>query len=180
MPKKENTYGASDTGNWNVASRFAEVKIMLPLEKCDFYEDVARFGHHSYLEQLMNYNIPTEVLKLTALDRLVNELIKIAKNSMFAMKRQGTKTKMEQIVKRLEDTKKTFGLLSKQQRNDVRRTSSITIDKETFDKVLKVVLEIKSEINYPLNQNHLIFTDMEDFSPAAAKEQIKTGLVNVG
>ena len=106
MPKKEDTYGASDTGNWNVASRFAEIKIMLPLEKCDFYEDVAKFGYHSYIEELMNQGISKELLKLTALNRLVNELIKVAKNSMFAMKKKGTKEAMKQFVERLEEIKK--------------------------------------------------------------------------
>ena len=177
---KGDTYGASETGNWNVASRFAEVKIMLPLEKCDFYEDVAKFGYHSYLEELANYGISSDVFKLTALDRLVNELIKIAKTSMFAMKMSGTKDKMAEIVTRLEEVKKTFPKLSKKQSNMVRKTSTIKIHEKEFLAVLGVVLDIKSEINEPLNQNHLIFTDKEEFDPKAAKEQMKKGIMETG
>lgn len=177
---KEDRYGSSETGNWNVASRFAEVKIMVPLEKCDFYEDVAKFGYHSYLEELMNYGIPTDILKLTALDRLVNELMKIADNSMFAMKKAGTKKQMKNIKERLEDVMKVFPTLATEKRDNIRKTSSVKIDEEIFKEVLKVVLKIKSEINEPLNKNDLIFTDTYEFDPKAAKEQIKSGLIETG
>ena len=175
---KESAYGASETGNWNVASRFAEVKIMLPLEKCDFYEDVAKFGYHSYLDELVNYGIPTDVLRITALNRLVEELIKIAKNSMFAMKTKGTKDNLKGMVDKLVNVKKTFPKLSKI--NKIRRSSVVTIKQEDFSNVLEVVLEIKSEINEPLNRNHLIFTDREEFDPKAAKAQIKGELKEKG
>lgn len=171
MPKKEETYGTSETGNWNVASRFAEIKIMIPLEKCDFYEDVAKFGYHSYVEQLIG-NINADTLKFTALERLVEELMKIAKNSMFAMKKSGTKETMDNLVKRLLDIKKILPLLKKEKRDEIRHSKSMNIDEKNFKAVLELVLDIKSEMNFPLNQNHLIFTDKEEFDPKEFKKSV--------
>ena len=58
-----------------------------------------------------------------------------------------------------------------------KRTS---INLELFEKVLKQILEIKSNINEPLNKNHLIFTDREEFDPSAFKKSLKDRMVNRG
>lgn len=182
MPKKDISTGEkmiSDTGNWNVASDFAKIKIMVPLAKCEYYEDIATFGYESMIEELMGYNIQNDSIKYTALGRLIKELIKICKNSMFAMKKGNTKADLLIHEKNLDKLRKLVHLTINTKNNNVTKTKEITIN-ERFNEFLDVVLKIKSEINIPLNKNHLIFTDKEEFDPHAYKTSLKDRMTHKG
>ncbi len=183
MPKKDISTGEmiiSDTGNWNVASDFARIKIMTPLAKCDYFEDIARFGSESIIEELMGFQIQDDLVRYTGLKRLINELLKICKNSRFAMKKGNTKTTLEDYEKELKRIKNILHLLIRIRKNDVNKTRELIIIPEKFDKTLEIILEIKSSINTPLNQNHLIFTDREEFDLRAFKELKKKQMVERG
>ncbi len=183
MPKKDYSTGESiisESGNWNVASDFARVKIMIPLAKCDYYEDIATFGYESIIDELMGYSIPNDFVRHTGLKRLVKELIRICKNSKFAMKKPKTKEDMKKYEEKLEKIKEVLPLLVNMKKNHATKTEELRIIPEKFEKVLHVVLEIKSGINFPLNQNHLIFTDKEEFDPHAYKNAMKERMTHRG
>ena len=178
--KKEEGYNVSELGNWNVASDFSRLKVMKPLYLCDLYENVARFGHDNFLDQLENLNLPMDVLRLNGFVRLVNELLKLIKNTKFAMKKGKTKEDMEGHEEKLKKILKTLPALSKTIVNNRRNTKQVKINNERYNAVLDIVLEIKSKINEPLNKNHLIFTDKEEFDPRKYKSQIIDGAVSRG
>ena len=183
MPKKDYSTGEniiSDTGNWNVASDFARIKIMLPLAKCDYYEDISKFGYESIADELMGYQIPNDFIRHTGFKRLVNELLKICKNSRFAMKKGNTKKDLKELEEKLKQVRKVLHLLVKIREDRLNKTSELIIIPEKFDKALEIVLEIKSFINNPLNQNHLIFTDKEEFDIHAYKKAKKERMVSSG
>ncbi len=176
MPKKDSTTGEpiiSETGNWNVASDFARVKIMNPQSKCEYYEDIATFGYDTIIEELMNYSIPNDLVKFTGLKRLVRELIKLCKNTRFAMKRENTKGELDDYEKALKQIKTILPSLINIKRDHVNKTEELVIISEKYNKVLEIVLEIKASINIPLNKNHLIFTDREEFDPNVYKKLMK-------
>lgn len=166
-------YNVSETGNWNVAAEYSKLKIMKPLFLCDIYQDIAKFGHHTILDQLENHGLSGDELRIEGYDRLVNELIKLCDNAHFACKVGKTREKLEEHTKRLEKALLIIPVLSKVIVNQRLGTKQLTIRKEPFGKALKEVLKIKKEINEPLNKNHLIFTDKETFDPIAYKEMIK-------
>ncbi len=183
MPKKDSSTGEaiiSETGNWNVASDFARIKIMTPLAKCDYYEDIAKFGSESIIEELINYQIPNDLIRYTGLKRLVDELLRICKNSRFAMRKEKTKEDLKSYEDKLNGIKKVLHLLVYVKKNNINRSEELTIIPEKFDKVFEVVLEIKSSINIPLNKNHLIFTDKEEFDIHAYKKSMKGRMVGKG
>ncbi len=183
MPKKDTTTGESvisESGNWNVASDFARIKIMIPLSKCEYYEDIAKFGYESIAEELIGYDIPNDLVRYTGLKRLVNELIKVCKNSRFAMKKGKTKEKLKEYEETLEKIKKVLHILVRIKINNVNKTKELIIITEKFDKIFEIVLEIKSSINSPLNQNHLIFTDKEEFDAHAYKISMKERMIHRG
>lgn len=183
MPKTDSSTGEmiiSDTGNWNVASDFARIKIMVPLAKCDYYEDVAKFGSESIIEELMGFQIQDDFVKYTGFKRLINELLKICKNSKFAMKKGKTKETLGDYEKELKRIKNVLHLLVKVTKNDINKTRELKIIPEKFDKTLEIVLDIKSSINTPLNQNHLIFTDKEEFDIRAYKKSQKERMTERG
>ena len=183
MPKKDISTGEtiiSESGNWNVASDFARIKIMMPLAKCDYYEDIAKFGCESIIEELMGYQIQNDFVRYTGLKRLINELLRICKNSKFAMKKENTKKELKIYEDKLLKIKDVLHLLVKVKKNEISKTTELTIIEEKFDNVFDIVLEIKSLINTPLNKNHLIFTDKEDFDPHAYKKAMKERMIDRG
>ena len=183
MPKKDSTTGEaiiSESGNWNVASDFSRIKIMTPLAKCEYYEDITRFGYESIIEELMGHEIPNDLVRYTALRRLISELIKVCKNSKFAMKKGKTKEKIKEYEEHLKKIKRILPGLVDIKSNNINRTKELIIISEKFDKVFEIVLELKSSINVPLNQNHLIFTDKEEFDPHAYKQSMKERMIRRG
>lgn len=168
--KKEEGYNVSEIGNWNVASDYSRLKIMKPLDFCDHYENIARFGYDTLIDQLENYSISIDELKLIGFERLVNELIKLCGNSKFAMKTKGTEKTLNNYEKKLKEVREVIPILSKTVQKG--RKKKLSLDKVKYYKLLDFVIEIKSKINGPLNKNNLIFMDKQKFDPKAYKKQI--------
>ena len=172
MDKKEEGYNISETGNWNVAADYSRLKIMKPLYNCDIYENIAKFGYNSLQEQLENYGIPEESLRLMGLDRLIHELLKLIKNAKLAMKKPKTKDTLIGYEEILKSLLIYTPQVSSVKVNQVRKTKETKIDEKLFNMILNKVLDIKEKINEPLNKNDLIFTSKEEFDPAAYKKMI--------
>lgn len=173
MPKKDvlsDDYIISETGNWNVAADYSKLKIMKNLYLADEYSNIALFGYDSMLEELEN-PFPVDVLKLKGFERLINCLIMLIDNTLFAIKKGG-KSGLKDHRKQLQKILKIMPTLSKVISSQRTKTKKIQINYEKYNKVLEIVLDIKSKINEPLNKNHLIFTDTEEFDPQKYKEQI--------
>lgn len=182
MPKKDNSDNVmiSELGTWNVAARFAEEKVMKPLVKCDIYEDIARFGHDSLLDELENLDqIPIALLKMKGLSRLLNELLKISKNTMFSMKKSGTKEALTKIMDNLVLIKKKLPDAYKKDYNAISREEELVLT-NLFPLLVEKTSDLKMALNTPLNKNHLIFTDKEEFDPVAFKDRFKKRMIDKG
>lgn len=183
MPKKDygsDEYVISETGNWNVAADFSREKIMKPMIKCDFYEDIAKFGEENIIEELMGYGLPHDMIRFSGFRRLVEELIKLCNNAKFAMKKPGTKDELHGYKDILEKIRKSFPLLYETKKDNYKKTQQIKLIEDKFEKALLLTIEIKSDLNEPLNKNHLIFTDKEEFDPQAFKEKLKNRITDKG
>lgn len=172
----------SESGNWNVADQFVKTKIMKPLYFCDTYEDIAYFGYESIADQLINYQAPpNDFIRIKAMQRLVNELIKLINNAKFALKVANTKNEVLKYKAQLKSILPVIPKLLKVSQNQIHKTKTYKIKNiELFDELLEKISEIKSKINEPLNRNHLIFTDKEEFDPKKFKERIKNRIKNQG
>ncbi len=185
MPKNNvgdvDDFTISETGNWNVADSFAQLKIMKPMINCEVYEDLSIYGFDSFSEELMNYDIPHEELRAKGLLRLINELMRLIKNTRFAMKRDKTEEEMDKFhddLKRIRD--EVFPHTYKPTTNHGTKVKGVKLIEPLFTKTLEAVSKIKSDMNSPLNRNHLIFVDKEEFDPKAFKERIKERMINKG
>lgn len=168
--KKEEGYNVSELGNWNVASDYSRLKIMKPLDYADHYENIARFGYDTLIEQLENFGIPLDTLKIIGFERLLTELIKLCGNSKFAMKVGNTRKELEELETKLKSIRKVMPLLSRTVVKQKKKT--IILNEEVYYKTLDYLIDIKAKLNEPLNKNHLIFTDKQEFDPKAYKKQI--------
>lgn len=172
----------SESGNWNVADSFSKSKIMRPLNLCDYYEDVALFGYEALVDELASWEAPpNDLIKYKAIRRLVKTLIRVIDNSKFALKRGNTRKEAlsykQQLLKIEEIIPALFRVLS----DETTGTSSIAIVNLTsYDQVINQISKIKSKINEPLNKNHLIFTDKEEFDPVAYKKSLKKRMTDQG
>lgn len=183
MPKKDGSESVvSETGNWNVADQYTKNKIMRPLNRCDYYEDIAYFGYESIAEELGNYQAPpNDLVRVKAMKRLIMELIRVIDNSKFALKKGGTKKTILKYKENLQTLHSALPNLIHISRNRVAGTSSVSIKNPVlFEEILKKISEIKSKINEPLNANHLIFVDKEEFDPRKFKQTKKDRMINQG
>lgn len=171
----------SESGNWNVADQYTKSKIMRPLNLCDYYEDIATFGHETIADELINYSAPpNDVIKYKALLRLLHELIRLIDNCKFALKKAKTKEEVLGYKKQLIDLQTMVPKLIKSKVNQSgSRVIQIT-NHSQFESLLSLVCKIKSKINEPLNKNHLIFTDREEFDPKGFKKDLKDRMVHKG
>lgn len=171
----------SETGNWNVADRFTKVKIMLPMAKCEMYEDLAQFGYDDFIDEIINYyNVPMDVTRLKGLTHLIKELLKICKNVKFAMKKAGTKQELQKYEDQLKSIQKVIPSVYKIHFDQIRKTKNIVLIESKFDVILERVIEIKSKINEPLNKNDLIFVSKEEFDPKEFKKKMMERMANKG
>ena len=168
MTKREEGYNVSDTGNWNVASDFSKFKIMEPLRLADGYSNIATFGHDDFYAEVGN--VPIDVLKIMGFERLVECLITLIDNALFAIK-YGNQD-LVNFKKELLRIKKIIPVLYKVKTNQIKKTKELEIEMVSYKEVLERVKVIKSEINIPLNKNHLIYTDKVEFDPQKYKEQV--------
>ena len=180
MPKKNFSEEdiISDYGNWNVAADYSRLKIMKQLYLADEYETIATFGFSDLLDEL-NIETNVDVLKIRGFRRLIKSLIMVIDNSIFAVKG----THKEDLVKLRKKLNRYWDVLPKlftYQVNQKIKTKELKIKPEEYDLALTGVIEIKSEINAPLNRYDLIFTHKEEFDAAAAKAALKKRLTEVG
>ena len=167
--KREEGYNISDTGNWNVASDFSRLKIMKHLHLSDIYSNIATFGYDDFYGELPN-DFSIDYNKIMGFERLLECLITLIDNSSFAVKRDGDVLK--KLKEELLRIKKIIPVLYKIQRNQIKKTQQLIINHENYKQVLERVKNIKSKINEPLNKNHLIYTDKEEFDPQRYKKEI--------
>lgn len=171
MASKDEGYNISETGNWNVASDYAKLKIMKPLYLSDEYEIIATFGTSELIEEFQ-VNVPIDVLKLKGFKRLIKSLLMLINNTKFAITKKADKKTMEKCKEDLEEIEKIIPALFKTKFNQITKQKQIVIKPEKYNRILNRVLEIKASINEPMNKYDLIFTTKEEFDPKKYKKKV--------
>lgn len=93
-------------------------------------------------------------------------------NTIFAIKKPKDKQLFLDWKAELERIYEIIPALYMNKVNSITKTKEVFIKKESYEKVLKRVVEIKSNINDPLNRNDLIFRYVEEFDPVKYKEEM--------
>jgi len=181
MPKKSefDSPEMSEYGNWNVAADYSKLKIMKQLYLADEYETIATFGFVDFIDEL-NFNVNTDVLKIRGFKRLIKSLLMVINNTRFAIRKKTDKEKIDKFKEELERFWKVMPVLYSYKTNQKEKTKELRINEKDYNKAMERVIEIKAEINEPLNKYDLIFTHKEEFDPTKAKEMIKFGLIRKG
>jgi len=128
MGKRDEGYNISDTGNWNVASDYSRLKIMKPLYLSDEYSNIAIFGTSSLLEEL-EVDVPLDYLRFSGFKRLVNCLILLIDNTLFAVNDKDKKVLKKFKVELVKITK-FRNVLSKIKVSQIKKTKTFSLIEE--------------------------------------------------
>lgn len=163
----------SETGNWNVAQIYSNLKVMKLLYLADELENIAVFGSADIVEDILAsiQGINKDELRLTGYRRLLRTLLMLINNTKFAVRKNG-KEKLEEYERELKQFEKNIFLLYGWRVNNVKKIRSIHIDENKFKMALERVIELKGLINSPLNDADLIFTSKPQIDAKEMKRKI--------
>lgn len=176
MPK--NNFEQSDTGNWNVAAKFTDVKIMNWLAKADDMEVVAIFGVYDFEDEFQIDEQLKKIARIRALKRLRHILDMVVNNTKFAIRKKEDKETFTKYLETLKKIKDTMGCV--EDKKTIRNKTIIDIHEKNFSQYLDILVQMKAEINEPLNRADLIFTHREEFDPKKAKQDMLKNLAEEG
>lgn len=161
----------SDTGNWNVAFDYIKFKVSKLLIELDEYQEISQYGTASIIEEFVVGESDKDIAKIKGIYRFHSTLMMLIENTFFAIKKDNDK---EIMKKHYRDLKRIKPLLQEVKlRKMINGRMRESIDEEVFNKILDMLIEIKSKINIPLNNSDLIFNSVEDFDPDKMKFDIK-------
>lgn len=169
----------TESGNWNVAKHYSEIKIMKWLVLIDEYETIARFGTSDMLEEFNLDENFKNVARIKAIKRLHHAITKLIDNTIFALKKKD-KEKFTDYKKDLKVIESVIPTIEFNTINQKAKTSAIVINEDRFIFVLETLIKINTKMLDPLNDASLIFTPVEEFDPMKIKEKIAEQLVNQG
>lgn len=172
-------YDISETGNWNVAKPYTELKIMKHLFLADEYELICTFGTSDLIEEFVVDEDTKNLAKIKALSRLHKTLSLVISNTKFAVKGNG-KNKLTELQECLKEIYPLLPEVQMKKRNQADGTVRIRIREKLFDNILSLLLRIKEDMLLPLNEADLIFTSVDEFDPDKYKQEVMEDLINMG
>jgi len=148
-----------DTGNWNSAPQYADLKIMRQLFLIDEYYTIAKFGFSSLLDELTIQDFNKEMLKIKGIKRLISSLLLLISNVYFALPKKETQHRelLDKFEKELMDMEDHINDLVISVTQIQLKKRILKINEKKFKEFLRKLYFIKKEINDPLNNANLIF-----------------------
>lgn len=158
---------------WTVDKGFSYTHVLLPLIECEKLITICQNGAETIEEQLSL--TPEEITRnrITAIGRVYNELSRIPKRVKFTISGANLKQlKLQQNkLREIKDLMKDLTIIKVDQVNEKSYTS---IDENKFELCLGVLIDVLSDIKFPLK--HLIFrADEDDDIDAIIKDIVEGG-----
>lgn len=166
----------SKSDSWNVADGFTKLKILKPLVEMDKLIKIAIYGAESIEEtfNLLQYPEMRTMLRIEALNRLIDVLRECIENSRFACKKD-EKATIDELEARVFLVKDVLPAVSSEQIDMRTNSRAVVINEEHFLICLEELREIKKAIPEPLNKSSLIFPSSDEIDLSKIKEQIEMG-----
>ena len=159
----------AESGNWNTAENYSQIKIMNLLAIADEYEELAEFGSLNLYDEITSKGMVEEI-RIRAFRRLINHLIRVCNNSFFALKsaQQNQLKSITEELKTIRDNVSNYFMIIN---DSVNGTKRIKLHAE-FNVKLERVSELKKNINVYLNEGDLIFIHKDTFDAKDYKKRI--------
>lgn len=172
MVRFKNNYvePVSETGNWNVAFDYVKFKVSKLLIELDEYQEIARYGTANIVEEFTVDESMKAIARLKAIDRYQSTLMMLIENVFFAIRKSEDKEKIKSYYKRLKKIGNVIPELRIKRR--INGQMKDAVDDEKFDRIFSMLINIKTNLNVPLNNADLIFNSVEEFDPEKFKFDI--------
>lgn len=176
----------SDTGTWNVAKPYIYIKVMKWLALIDEFETIAKFGTSELIEEFTTSEEMRSQFRIKALKRFHFALLKLLKNTKFAVKTQkkgkfgDDKQTIANYITDLETLEESLDKTYLKTFNESTKVTNTIINDKIFDYILKLLSSMASDILDPLNRADLIFVNVENLDPDELKAQLTEDLINAG
>jgi hypothetical protein len=169
----------AESGNWNTAENYSQIKIMNLLAIADEYEELAEFGSLNLFDEVNNKNY-SEELKIRSFRRLINHLIRVCNNSWFALdKHTNARKNIETYTTELKELRDKVGSMFMVASNEILKTRQLKV-LPLYYASLERVSEIKKQINKELNEGDLIFIHKDTFDAKDYKKKIFDDAISRG
>lgn len=159
-----------DTGNWNVAQSYAQIKIMKQLELIDIYERIAECGTNEFIEEFIIDEQTKNKSKLMGLDHMAFHLMVLIENTDFGLKEK-YKIDTDSMYNDIKLLKESIPRARIEKINQRDKKRILTINYEVFNFIFERLRKIKMILNTPLNKSNMIFMNPEDLNEDELKEK---------
>jgi len=163
----------SKSDSWNVADGFTKLKILKPLVEMDKLVKIAIYGAENIEEamELMQFPDIKTMLRIEALNRLIDTLRETIENSRFACKKE-QKEVLDKLEQKVFEVRDVLSIIASEKVDMRTNRKQIVIDEEHFSVCIEELRKIKKELPEPLNKSSLIFPTSEEIDLDAIKNQI--------
>ena len=163
----------SDTDTWSSAKGFAFFKILEILRRLDYYETMAQFGSVE-LDSISMSQTELSKSRKEGLYRLSASLRQLINNTRFAYKKEDHAL-ANSLLERLDVVDGVMDGITTVSENLLTHEFTILINEAHFTLCFKVLVDVKTQVNYPLNKAGLIFRESEDIDLDKIQREIIEG-----
>lgn len=169
----------SETKPWNVAEDYSQLKIMKLLYELDQYELMATYGVVNIAEEFAVDPEVKKQMRISAVKRLAKTCQMVINNTIFMVKKKD-KPRMEALRQDVEKVKPLIKMCYSNARDEKSKGKNIIIHEEMFEKLLDILIRVKTDLVDPLNEAKLIYTKEEDFDIDKYKQNVMNQIVEGG
>lgn len=149
------------TEAWNVAEGYVKIKILKPLIILDKYDVIARFGMDDFELDIGLTQNEINKRRVDALNRIIFNLRLIINNTSFAIKK-ADKEFLKGLLERINNVEEFKERVYEERTDMVTGEEELKINENLFNNCLKVLFEVKEQLNVPLNNAGLIFRTTDE------------------
>lgn len=142
---------------WNVADGYTKIKILRHLVQLDRYENIALYGSED-MDEFPYDDSSIAKRREEAIRRMVSTLRQLLGNVKFAIKKEDKK-KVDDFLDRVELVDSVIEGIAVIEENMVTHDVVMRINEDHFKNCMKVLQDVKDEINFPINNAGLIFRE---------------------
>lgn len=175
--KVSGSIDTSESGNWNTAKKYSDLKIMKWLYLIDEYETIAMFGTSELIEDIITSEEIKNIARIKALERLFHATEKVLRNTRFALFKEG-RASVEVYKKDLNLLRVILPNIKEEIRDDRSKRRKVIIKEEVFNFLLNQLMRINEEMLEPLNKASLIFMAVEEFDPDDLKKKLMEDIIH--
>ena len=159
---------------WNIADGYTKLKILKHVVLLDKYETIARFGVEEVDLDFGLEDNQIQKKRIEGLERFAFILKQLIGNISFALK-QKRNNDIQNYMKRIENVEEFIDKSYDVSQDLVTHSEKIKIEEDLFKTCLKILSQIKNEINVPMNEAQLIFKTSDEIDLDAMMKYIALG-----